>query len=209
MKPTTDPTAARQCAVIATGIVKDSVHRTRELRARGEPDRAVKWRQAAQRFAAIAAAWSVAATLTGCAGLRSLVTARIEIEHGTNRVSVVQPKDTTIEALSLDPKTGTLRLEGYASAGNAEAIAAAKAQAEAQAKVIGDAFGMVRELAGAFARMQGAPIPAAAPAPTNAAPAPTSASAWTNPVAIPPGFKLVPVDDPSRPVLELDPEGRP
>ena len=195
-----EPERARYCAVLATNITRDSVARWRELRRSGQEERSTKWRQAAQRFAVLAASWSIAAAAVGCAPLRGLVTARIEIQNGTNRVSVVQPKDTTIEALTLDPKTGTLKLEGYASAGNAEAIAAAKAQAEAQAKAIGDAFGMVRELAGALARMQGVPVPAAAPAP---AAAPTL-SAWTNPVAIPPGFKLVPKDDPSTPRPEME-----
>ena len=113
--------------------------------------------------------------LTGCAGVRRLVTARVEIESGTNVVRVVQPKDTTIERLEFNPAKGTLVLQGYASSGNAAAIAAARAQSEAQAAMFGRLVEFTGQLSVLAARVYGVPVPAApavATTSTNAPPEP-------------------------------------
>lgn len=142
--------------------------------------------------------------LAGCGGVPRLVTARVEIAAGTNRVTVIQPKDTTIDSLRFDPAKGALEMKGYASAGNAEAIAAARAQAEAQAQVFGRALDLVGQLSAAFARMYGLPV-----APIESAP-----TAQGRIPALPPGMKwtlgtngiptLAPRDDPSRPAVEVE-----
>ena len=113
--------------------------------------------------------------LTGCAGVRRLVTARVEIQSGTNVVRVIQPKDTTIERLEFNPSKGALVLQGYASAGNAAAIAAARAQSEAQAALFGRLIEFTGQLSVLAARAYGVPVPAAPPiatTSTNAAPEP-------------------------------------
>lgn len=132
----------------------------------------------------------VAAAVTGCAGMGGLVTARVRIQSGTNVVEIRQPKDTTIDSLTFDPVRGVLRLEGYASAANAEAIAAARAQAEAQERLFRRALELGGQLGATAARAYGIPIPAAGIAPSNSP-------------AVPEGWKLVPKDDPSKPQLEL------
>ena len=69
------------------------------------------------RVVLLATVVTLALVLAGCAQVSRLVTARVEIAAGTNKVSVVQPKDTTIDRLVFDPSRGALTLEGYASAG--------------------------------------------------------------------------------------------
>ena len=123
------------------------------------------------RIALLLGTLVLAFAVAGCAGVRRLVTAKIEIKSETNQVSVVQPKDTTIDRLIFDPAKGGLTLEGYASAGNAEAIASARAQAEAQAQMFGAAVGLIDQLTAAFARAQGipmAPVEAVSPMPAGA-----------------------------------------
>lgn len=158
-------------------------------------------------LARIVAALVIAAaaiSITGCAGVRGLVTAKVEFVSGTNRVSVVQPKDTTIDELTFNPATGALRMKGYASAGNAEAIASARAQAEAQAVMFGHAVDLVGQLTAATARMYGVPVgpiaPAAAPAASETLQPPPAGMKWTlGTSGIP---ILAPKDDPSRPQPE-------
>ena len=81
---------------------------------------------------------------SGCAGMNKLTTARIEMESiteaGTNRVKVVQPKDTVFKKLRFDPETGELEVTGYASAANAAAIAGQQAQTEVVAGALKDGF---------------------------------------------------------------------
>jgi hypothetical protein len=100
---------------------------------------------------------TVCAVITGCAGATGLVTARVKITQGSNVVEVVQPKDTTIDKLTIDPRTGAFTLQGYASAGNAEAIAAGRAQAEAQSAMWAQTIGFLREAGGAMAAAYGVP----------------------------------------------------
>ena len=76
------------------------------------------------------------------------------------------------------------------SAANAEAIAAARAQAEAQERLFRRALELGGQLGATAARAYGIPIPAAGIAPSNSP-------------AVPEGWKLVPKDDPSKPQLEL------
>ncbi len=147
---------------------------------------------------------TVCAVLTGCAGATGLVTARVKITQGSNVVEVVQPKDTTIDKLTIDPRTGAFTLQGYASAGNAEAIAAGRAQAEAQSAMWAQTIGFLREAGGAMAAAYGvptgklaAPAPAAADATTCSVPLPPAGMKWVlGPAGQP---VLAPKDDPSTP----------
>lgn len=131
---------------------------------------------------ALMAALAVAST--GCGGLRRLTTARIQIRVGTNELTLVQPKDTVVRKLQYDPVTGRLTLEGYASTANAGAVEAGRAQAESQAAGFDR---MVTAMEWAFkagAKSQGIQVE-------------------DPPAAVPRGWKMVPVDDPSKPVPEL------
>ena len=158
-----------------------------------------------KRLPFLATVVTLALVLAGCAQVSRLVTARVEIAAGTNKVSVVQPKDTTIDRLVFDPGRGALTLEGYASAGNAEAIAAARAQAEAQARVMGQALGMVELLSAAVLRTQGVPIdPAALSARRGVVSPPATNPPTSNVFVVPAGMKLVPKDDPSTPKPEIE-----
>ncbi len=79
--------------------------------------------------------------LPGCGSIRQLTTARIEIQAGTNRVPIVQPKDTVVRNLTYNPATGAIELTGYSSAANAAALAAQQAQSEAIATSFREGFG--------------------------------------------------------------------
>lgn len=133
-----------------------------------------------------------AAVVAGCRGVERTVTAHVEIVSGTNRVTVRQPKDTTIDRLEYDPATGMVVLRGYASSGNAAAIAAARAQAEAQAAAVGSMVRAFELGAAAAAKSQGIPVSVADPPPVRSP-------------AVPEGYKLVPKDDPSKPTMVPNP----
>lgn len=114
-----------------------------------------------------------------------MVSARVEIQAGTNSVTLVQPKDTTVHRLEFNPKTGALVLEDYASAANPAAIEAARAQSAAQAQAWAQTIQMLQWAMKAAAKSQGVTIEDPAP------------------IAVPRGMKLVPIDDPSSPTLEI------
>lgn len=156
---------------------------------------------------ALAVACAFAALFTtGCAHTGGLVTAKVRIQAGTNVVEIRQPKDTTIDRLTFDPVHGTLKLEGYASAGNAAAIATARAQAEAQERLATRAFELGGQIGATVARAYGIPLSGQTLAPGFVQTSP--ASVWTIPDP-PAGMKwvlgtngiprLAPKDDPSTP----------
>lgn len=95
---------------------------------------------------------------SGCAGVARLVSARVEIRAGTNVVTLVQPKDTTVRKLQFNPATGALIMEDYASAANPAAIEAARAQAVAQQQMFDRMAAMMELAMKAAARSQGIPI---------------------------------------------------
>lgn len=141
-------------------------------------------------------ALSCALGVTGCGGVARLVSTRVEIRSGTNAVTLVQPKDTTLRRLQFDPATGCLVMEDYASAGNTAAIEAARAQAAAQAAAFERGIRMMEWGMKALARSQGLTLEdPPADSSTTAAPAPTAAGARR--------MKLVPLDDPSTPQQEV------
>jgi hypothetical protein len=86
-------------------------------------------------------------TTSGCSSMRGLATARIEIVSGTNRLLVVQPKDTVFKKLEFNPTTGAIEVTGYASAANAAAVAAQQAQTESIAASINQGIGQASTLA--------------------------------------------------------------
>ena len=165
----------------------------------------------------------------GCNAVGRVVTARVEIRAGTNRVVVTQPKDTLIGELSYDPARGVLVLRDYKSSSKVEAIEAARLAAEAQSRsvqAIAGAFDSgFRAAAGAFgvripdrggdsgastALGSPAPTPSPAPpsvAPSTAPPSPASGSSGSKlvPFTIPgaPGtfYRIAPADDASAPAL--------
>ncbi len=134
----------------------------------------------------------LAFVLAGCAGVRGLVTAKVRIASGTNVVEITQPKDTTIERL----RWNGLELDGYASSGNAAAIATARAQAEAQARVLTGSLDLAQDAVRTFGGMQGIRYPI-----RDMRNQPTPAPMYSPP----PGMKLVPIDDPSEPQPEIAP----
>jgi len=74
---------------------------------------------------------------TGCAGKMTkpseVTESAFEYSIGTNRLVLRQPKDVEFDILEAkSPDGSTLRLSGYKSTANAAAIAAVRAQAEAQ-----------------------------------------------------------------------------
>lgn len=98
-----------------------------------------------------------AALAAGCASPSKVTRASIEIQCGTNRVQVMQPKDTIIDRMEFDPRTGRLVLYGYQSTANAGAIEASKAQAAAQAAVWQAGFSTLQSIADKAAAAQGIP----------------------------------------------------
>ena len=117
----------------------------------------------------------IALLTAGCSSVKTVVTAEIKLQCGTNVVTVSQPKDTVIDRLEFDPKNGRLVLFGYQSTVNAAAIEAAKAQADAQAEVWKAGFSTLQALG---ERASGAMIPK--------------------------GYKLAPADDASKPAMEVE-----
>lgn len=150
----------------------------------------------------------------GCNAVGRVVTARVEIRAGTNRVVVTQPKDTLIGELTYDPARGVLVLRDYKSSSKVEAIEAARLAAEAQARsaqAIAGAFDSgFRAAAGALgvripdrggdsgaATALGSPAPTPPPAPPSVAPStappsPASGSSGSSGSSGPSGSKLVP-----------------
>lgn len=71
--------------------------------------------------------------LTGCANRTDeLVTTRIDVVHGANRVSLVNPKDTEFDKAEIPTPNGPAIITGYRSRANSAAIEAARIQAQAQ-----------------------------------------------------------------------------
>jgi hypothetical protein len=98
--------------------------------------------------------------LAGCiSGPKDIVTAEIEIRHGTNVFRLKQPKDTTLKRASIDPYSGRVDLEGYTSTANAAALEAQRAQAEMIGAVMDRTVQTVDKLGAIAERLSGAPIP--------------------------------------------------
>ena len=128
-------------------------------------------------------------TTSGCSSMRGLATARIEIVSGTNRLLVVQPKDTVFKKLEFNPTTGAIEVTGYASAANAAAVAAQQAQTESIAASINQGIGQASTLAQQMMQAYSkgaAAAPPAEPAPVPPAPRPPAPKPQ-GPVAIIPG----------------------
>lgn len=69
----------------------------------------------------------------GCAGrTEKLTTTRIDVIHGTNRISLVNPKDVSIEDAEIPTPNGIAHIRGYRSSANEAAIESARLQAQAQ-----------------------------------------------------------------------------
>lgn len=125
--------------------------------------------------------------VSGCASQKDVTQAKLRFTFGTNEVSVTQPKDTVIDHLEFNPVTGKVSLDGYHSTANAGAIEAAKAQAAGQAAMFDRSIQALEWAFKAGARSQGIAIEDPPP----------------STFAVPAGFKLVPKDDPSKPVPEV------
>lgn len=61
-----------------------------------------------------------------------LTTTRIDVVHGTNRVSLVNPKDTSFDRAEIPTPYGPAIIQGYRSTGNEALIHSAEVQAQAQ-----------------------------------------------------------------------------
>jgi hypothetical protein len=90
---------------------------------------------------------ALALSQTGCRSIARLTSARIEIVSGTNRLSVIQPKDTVFKKLEFNPATGAIEVSGYSSAANAAAVEAQRAQSEAIANAITQTFSAAQDSA--------------------------------------------------------------
>jgi hypothetical protein len=112
----------------------------------------------------------------GCSSPSRVTKAEIKIQCGSNVVSVAQPKDTIIDRMEFDPKSGKLVLYGYQSTANAAAIEASRAQSQMQADVTKYGLAVIQALAERAAESQG----------------------------LPKGYKLVPANDPSTPKPEIE-----
>lgn len=72
-----------------------------------------------------------------------LTTTRIDVVHGTNRVSLVNPKDTSFDSAEIPTPYGPAIIKGYRSSGNEALIHSAEVQALAQQRMferLGDKF---------------------------------------------------------------------
>lgn len=104
---------------------------------------------------------AAASGLVGCmSSPKEIVTAEIEIRHGTNLFRLKQPKDTTLKRASIDPYSGRVDLEGYTSTANAAALEAQRAQAEMIGAVMDRTIQTADRLGTIAARLSGIPIPA-------------------------------------------------
>lgn len=149
----------------------------------------------------------VLALLTGCASPRKASTAHVTISSGTNSVEIVQPKDTTIDRLEYDTRTGKLVMEKYASAANAAVVAGETAKALAQSASFDRAIEFGKSMGMLAARAYGIPTGDLQPGLVQTSPS----TVWTIPEP-PPGMKwtlgtngvpkLAPKDDPSTPKAE-------
>lgn len=73
------------------------------------------------------------AALVGCANkVEKLTTTRIDVIHGTNRVSLVNPKDTKIERAEIPTPYGPAVIVGYSASANQDAVETARLQTQAQ-----------------------------------------------------------------------------
>lgn len=98
--------------------------------------------------------------LVGCVSSpKDIVTAEIEIRHGTNVFRLKQPKDTTLKKASIDPFSGRVELEGYTSTANAAALEAQRAQAEMIGAVMDRTIQTADRLGAIAAKLSGVPIP--------------------------------------------------
>lgn len=117
----------------------------------------------------------------GCAGPKDVTQAKLQFQHGTNLVTITQPKDTVIDGLEFDPVTGRIRMTGYRSTANEGAIEASKLQLQSQWATMQQFFTFLQMMGVAAGKSQGIDM----------------SGAMTP--KIPDGFKLVPKDDPSVP----------
>lgn len=75
----------------------------------------------------------VAVVAAGCFPKpEKLTTTRIDVVHGTNRVSLVNPKDTSFDRAEIPTPYGPAIIEKYRSSGNEALIHSAEVQAQAQ-----------------------------------------------------------------------------
>lgn len=119
------------------------------------------------------------ALAAGCAGPKDVTQAKLQFQHGTNLVTITQPKDTVIDGLEFDPVTGRVKMVGYRSTANEGAIEASKLQLQSQWATMQQFFTFLQMMGVAAGKSQGIDM--------SGAMKPT----------IPEGFKLVPKDDPS------------
>ena len=124
---------------------------------------------------------------SGCSTTRNVTQAKITLRAGTNTVEITQPKDTTVGRLEFDPATGKLVLERYASTVNAGAVEAARAESEATIASWREIITTLKVLGVVAGKSQGLDL----------------SDAVSPAVTAPRGYKLVPIDDPSTPQLEI------
>lgn len=124
----------------------------------------------------------------GCAGPKDVTQAKLQFQHGTNLVTITQPKDTVIDGLEFDPVTGKIRLTGYRSTANEGAIEASKLQLQSQWATMQQFFTFLQMVGVAAGKSQGVDLSGAIP---------TNRPAQQ--IVVPDGYKLVPRDDPSVP----------
>ena len=125
--------------------------------------------------------------LAGCASPKDVTQAKLLFQHGTNTISITQPKDLVIDGMEFDPASGKLRLTGYRSTANADAVEASKVQLQSQWAAIAQFVTLMQMGAAAFGKSQGIDMSSAIP---------TNRPAQ---ITVPEGYKLVPKDDPSYP----------
>ena len=104
---------------------------------------------------------AVSVSVSGCiSSPKDIVTAEVELRHGTNIFRLRQPKDTTVKRVSIDPYSGRVELEGYTSTANAAALEAQRAQAEMISAVMDRTVQTVDKLGVIAAKLSGVPVPA-------------------------------------------------
>ena len=124
----------------------------------------------------------------GCAGPKDVTQAKLQFQHGTNLVTITQPKDTVIDGLEFDPVTGRVKMVGYRSTANEGAIEASKLQLQSQWATMQQFFTFLQMMGVAAGKSQGIDM---------------SGAMKPAEQIVPEGFKLVPKDDPS--VLRMVP----
>ena len=94
----------------------------------------------------------------GCASrTSSLVTGRVTLRNGTNLVEVIQPKDVTINSLTLNPQ-GVLSLQGYRSVADEAALKSNEAQAAMMFQFMNKISDLTQSLANVAAKASGSPV---------------------------------------------------